>query len=155
MLIFQYVTLVIIGTDPCVKGAAEMRSNQHQVTPPTVLRMHNVREQIPFQTPITLPVVSLQQSIMSNFSLTKFSSENVHVLMFLWLIFLTFIRFASFSVCTAGLEMEDGLCLDPNRPRRYKLNKHDTTITTEGAMIGLQVRVRYQEPGGGAESQKT
>ena len=55
--------------------------------------------------------------------------------------------------------MEDGLCLDPNRPRRYKLNKHDTTITTEGAMISLQVRVRYQEPrgggGGGAESQKT
>ena len=111
--------------------------------------MHNVREQIPFQTPITLPVVSLHESIMSNFSLTKFSSENVHVLMFLYLIFLTFIPFVSFSVCTAGLEMEDGLCLDPNRPRRYLTQQLDTTITTEVAMISLQVRVRGQEPGGG------
>ena len=45
-----------------------------------------------------------------------------------------------FAVCTAGLEMEDGLCLDPNRPRRYNLQKRDTTITTTGTMINLQVR---------------
>ena len=45
--------------------------------------------------------------------------------------------------------MKEGLCLDPNRPRRYVTQQPDTTITTEGAMISLQVRVRYQELGGG------
>ena len=46
-----------------------------------------------------------------------------------------------FSVCAAGLELEDGLCLDPNRPRRYKLKKRDTTLTTTGTMVNSQVRV--------------
>ena len=45
-----------------------------------------------------------------------------------------------FAVCTAGLEMEDGLCLDPNRPRRYVAQQPDTTITSTGTMVSLQVR---------------
>ena len=54
---------------------------------------------------------------------------------------MTFTLLVSFIVCTAGFEMENGLCLDPNRPRRYNLQKRDTTITTDGAIINLQVRV--------------
>ena len=67
--------------------------------------MHNVMEQIPFQTPITLPVVSLHESIMSNFSLTKFSSEYVQVLMFLYLIFLTFIPSRSHRFQSVQLDL--------------------------------------------------
>ena len=49
--------------------------------------------------------------------------------------------FTLFAVCAADFEMDDGLCLDPNRPRRYNLQKRDTTITADGAIINLHVRV--------------
>ena len=55
-------------------------------------------------------------------------------------IFLFFIVLC-FVVCTAaGHKMEDGLCLDPNRPRRYVAQQPDTTITTMGTMIKMQAR---------------
>ena len=44
-----------------------------------------------------------------------------------------------FAVCAPGLEKEDGLCLDPNRPRRYVLQNRDTTITSTETMVNLQV----------------